>query len=172
GIENLRDIQFISSNVGFACSQNSWVYVTTDGGTTWTKTAGPTGILALYFVNQSVGFAVGPSGLIAKTVNGSGVLAVNEINSGNIPGQFLLEQNYPNPFNPSTNIEYQIPNQTRVSISVYDALGRIVATLVNDVKEAGVHTVPFNGSGLASGMYLYRLTAGGMSEMKRMMLVK
>lgn len=172
GIENLRDIQFLSSNVGYACSQNSSVYVTTDGGTTWTKTAGPTGILALYFVNQNVGFAVGPSGLIAKTVNGSGVLAVNEKKSGNIPGLFLLEQNYPNPFNPTTEVKYQLPTSGLVTLRIFDMVGKEVATLVNEEQKAGLYSVKFNGGNLSSGVYFYRLQSGSINETKRMVLLK
>ena len=91
-----------------------------------------------------------------------------------LPGRFSLAQNYPNPFNPSTTIQYSIPVGTydRTSLRVYDVLGREVATLVNEVKQAGRYTVQFDGSGLASGVYMYRLQAGNFVEVKKLVLVR
>ncbi|NUN10963.1 MAG: T9SS type A sorting domain-containing protein, partial [Ignavibacteriaceae bacterium] len=77
-----------------------------------------------------------------------------------IPAVFNLLQNYPNPFNPSTQIVYQIPKESEVTLKVYDLLGREVATLVNEKREAGEYTVTFEGKKLASGIYLYELRAG------------
>ena len=83
-----------------------------------------------------------------------------------------LDQNYPNPFNPSTVITFSLPTSENVSLKVYDILGREVSTLVNKWMRAGNHTVSFNGSKLSSGMYVYRLTTGGMSLVKKMLLQK
>jgi hypothetical protein len=90
------------------------------------------------------------------------------------PTRFALKQNYPNPFNPSTTIRYAIPEGTRqsVSLQVFDVLGRLVATLVDDLKPAGVHAVQFDGSGLASGVYFYRLRAGDFVATNRLVLQK
>lgn len=85
---------------------------------------------------------------------------------------FSISQNYPNPFNPSTTIHYSLPQPGIVRLTVYDLVGREVTTLVNEQKEAGHYTVDFNGEGLASGMYLYRLSAGPYTQIKRMMLAK
>ena len=76
-----------------------------------------------------------------------------------LPEEFYLSQNYPNPFNPSTNIKYAIGSRQYVSLVVYDVLGNEVAVLVNEEMLAGEHEVKFNGSGLASGVYVYRITA-------------
>jgi len=89
-----------------------------------------------------------------------------------LPEHFALEQNYPNPFNPTTDIQYTIVNRQLTNVKVYDLLGREVATLVNEVKEPGTYTVEFNGSNLASGLYLYRLTAGRFVETRKMILVR
>jgi hypothetical protein len=101
-----------------------------------------------------------------------------------IPFVFFLKQNYPNPFNPSTTIEYTIqaslnPSKggTYVQLSVYDILGREVATLVNEVKPAGSYSVTFNvgtlhGASLPSGIYFYQLHAGDYTETKKMVLMK
>lgn len=86
--------------------------------------------------------------------------------------QFELNQNYPNPFNPTTNITYQVPKQSRVTLKVYNVLGQLVATLVNGVRAKGQYTVTFNGSGLASGVYIYRLTAGSFTQTRQFMLIK
>lgn len=85
---------------------------------------------------------------------------------------FSLDQNYPNPFNPSTTISYSVAERSNVSIKVYDMLGKEVATVVNSVVEAGNHNVSFNASNLASGMYVYTITAGNFTSSKKMMLLK
>ncbi len=89
-----------------------------------------------------------------------------------VPSGFTLEQNYPNPFNPVTNIEFRIPNAGHVSLKVYDLLGRKVATLVDELQAPGVHTVQFNGSTLASGVYSYRLETSGFSATRKLVLVR
>jgi len=88
------------------------------------------------------------------------------------PREFALNQNYPNPFNPTTNIQYDIPNDVFVNIKVYDMLGREVAELVNEVKNAGRYIVGFNGSNLASGIYYYKIKAGSFEQTRRMVLIK
>jgi hypothetical protein len=85
---------------------------------------------------------------------------------------YKLEQNYPNPFNPSTRIIYQVAAATNVKLEVFDMLGRKVATLVNERKEAGEYSVNFNASGLSSGVYFYRLQTDKFTQTKKLMLVK
>lgn len=92
--------------------------------------------------------------------------------SSEFPEKFNLEQNYPNPFNPTTKIRYSIPSSIFTSLKVYDLLGNEVATLVNEEKPIGSYEVNFNASTLSSGVYLYRLTAGSFTEMKKMILMK
>ncbi len=89
-----------------------------------------------------------------------------------VPSVYELSQNYPNPFNPGTKINYQIPTDGRVNISVFDNSGREVANLVNEFKTAGYYTADFNASSLSSGVYFYRITSGNFSAVKKMMLVK
>lgn len=88
------------------------------------------------------------------------------------PLVFALNQNYPNPFNPSTAITYSVPTTGRVSLNVYTITGQLVTTLVDDVMAPGVHTVTFDASRMASGVYIYRLVADGFTQTHKMTLVK
>jgi GH35 family endo-1,4-beta-xylanase len=85
---------------------------------------------------------------------------------------FTLSQNYPNPFNPTTRIEYSIPLHGYVTLKVYNLLGDEVATLFDGVQQAGNFAVTFNGTGLASGVYFYRMNAGNFVETKRLILLR
>ena len=91
---------------------------------------------------------------------------------GQVPTVFDLQQNYPNPFNPTTNIQYDIPNDVFVSIKIYDMLGREVSELVNEFKNAGRYIEGFNGSKLSSGIYYYKIKAGSFEQTRRMVLIK
>lgn len=89
-----------------------------------------------------------------------------------VPAKFELSQNFPNPFNPATMISYQMPVSGFVSLNIYDITGKVVAELVNEVKDAGYYTVKFDASKLSSGMYFYKIQAGEFTSIKKMMLVK
>jgi len=89
-----------------------------------------------------------------------------------LPLDYSLSQNYPNPFNPSTTIQYQLPQSGKVTLNVYDILGREVAFLVNDFKPAGSYSVTFNASALPTGIYIYKLEAAPFSQTKKMLLLK
>lgn len=89
------------------------------------------------------------------------------------PQTYILSQNYPNPFNPTTVIRYELPQNSEVTLQVFDMLGRQVATLANGSMPAGTHEVQFDATGLSSGVYLYRLqTSSGVTITNKMMLVK
>jgi len=89
-----------------------------------------------------------------------------------MPEKFALRQNYPNPFNAETSISYELPNLGHVRIEVYDILGRLVATLVDSDEAAGRHSVVWDASRQSSGVYLYKITAGDYSDIKKMTLLK
>ena len=99
---------------------------------------------------------------------------ITPVNGGQtgLPKSFSLGQNFPNPFNPTTEINYRLAAAGRVALKVYDVLGRTVATLVDEREEAGKYSVTFNASSLPSGVYIYRLTDGSYSKIKKMMLLK
>lgn len=93
-------------------------------------------------------------------------------NVDELPVNFSLEQNYPNPFNPSTVISFSIPNSSKVTLKVFDVLGREVAVLMNEEKPAGFYTVNFNGDKLACGVYIYSLQASRKIMARKMLLLK
>ena len=98
---------------------------------------------------------------------------LNEKNVVELPKEFSLSQNYPNPFNPITRINYEIPNDSKVKLIVYDILGREVKKLVYDeLKKAGRYVIDFDGTNLASGVYFYRIEAGDFVQSKKMILIK
>ena len=99
----------------------------------------------------------------------TGVLGVG---ADKAPLTFELGQNYPNPFNPTTSIQYQLPHESFVHLSIYNMLGKEVRTLVNETEEPGYKSVELDGSNLTSGMYFYRITAGNFTEVKKMILIK
>jgi GH35 family endo-1,4-beta-xylanase len=100
--------------------------------------------------------------------NPTGIKQTAEI----IPSEFKLEQNYPNPFNPTTNISYSILNATKVTLKIFDVLGREIKTLVNSEQRPGRYTVTFDGKDLSSGIYFYKLNAGNFIATKKLMLIK
>jgi hypothetical protein len=109
-----------------------------------------------------------------KQIDNDGTFEYSKIVEADLgtPKTFELSRNYPNPFNPSTTIRYSLPKAGNVKLTVYNILGQEVVTLVNEFKEAGVHTVNFNASELNSGLYIYKLHAGSFNQTRKMMLIK
>lgn len=105
-------------------------------------------------------------------VNESNKMKLDDLFLFSQPNEFALSQNYPNPFNPSTNIQYSLPEKSKVDLAIFNMLGQRVAQLVNNTLEAGNYTATWNAGSLSSGVYIYRLTAGDKSLTKRMMLIK
>ena len=89
-----------------------------------------------------------------------------------MPGQYSLKQNYPNPFNPSTTIEFALPGAGFVTLTVHNLIGQEVATIVSGERAAGTFTATWDASGLPSGVYFYRLTAGEYIQTKKMVLLQ
>jgi hypothetical protein len=122
-----------------------------------------------YLALQS-GTLEGTSSTVAAKIADGGATGVQA--EMEVPGQYVLESNYPNPFNPQTTIQYALPEAATVKLTVFDTLGRRVATLVEAAQAAGQYETTFDASNLPSGVYLYRLEAGSFVQMKTMLLVK
>jgi hypothetical protein len=98
--------------------------------------------------------------------------SVGELPSNNVPHTYLLGQNYPNPFNPTTTISYQLPVNSVVTLKVYDVLGREVETLFTGPRTAGTYSANFDGSRMASGVYIYQMRADNFVDAKKLLLLK
>ncbi len=126
------------------------------------------------------------NGYDLEIVNGVGWLLCEKVYRNTKPNQitsfndamdlelnsFQLYQNYPNPFNPTTNIKYQIPNTTFVTIKVFDILGKEITTLVNEEKVTGIYEIDFDATFLPSGVYFYNLFTESQSISRKMILVR
>jgi len=156
----------------FAGAIGEGLLVSTDNGATWR--AANTGLTD----SNVVSLVISGANLFAGTGHGvwrrpiSELTSVAEKPSVQIPQQYSLFQNYPNPFNPTTVISYQLPVNTLVTLKVYDELGRLIKTLLEDRQTAGKHSVFFNASNLSSGVYFYRLAAGSFVNTKKLMVIK
>lgn len=117
------------------------------------------------------GYAQG-SGSDIFIVKYSPLIGINQVSS-EIPTHYRLQQNYPNPFNPSTQIKFNLPQNTFVTIKVFNALGQVVAVLLNnEYKDAGSYSAMFDGTNFASGIYFYSIEAGTYKDIKKMVLIK
>jgi hypothetical protein len=122
-----------------------------------------------YWMNTSVnGLWVNIDDIFVGNRNPIGIQPI----SNEVPKKFELKQNYPNPFNPVTNIEFSIPKSNFVNLVIFNSIGQEVATLVNQDMKPGSYRYDFNASGLPSGSYFYRLTAGDFVQTNKMILVK
>jgi photosystem II stability/assembly factor-like uncharacterized protein len=172
GFASIRAFDYRPGNYDLlAVGSGGKIYNSIDNGYSWTSVTDPNAnnLRGIGFLpNSNISWIVGDNGTILKWDENA--TAVND--KGAIPGKYGLQQNFPNPFNPTTTIRYSVPKESKVSLSVYDALGRQVATLVNDVKSAGEHQATFNASNLSSGVYFYRLKADGFTDFKKLVLMK
>lgn len=150
---------------------SSWlndIYASSDLGDTWTNLGlGGYGVSALYPGNDGIVMVATRSGQILTNQSG-----VSDIRGSVSPVDFNLEQNYPNPFNPETKISFSLPSQENVVIKLYNMAGQEISTLVNSRMDAGKHSLTLNAEGLASGIYLYRMTAGSFTSTKKLSILK
>ena len=109
---------------------------------------------------------------IYRKISNANVVGIS--NTGIQVSDFSLQQNYPNPFNPTTNIKFSLPENSFVSLKVFDVNGREVADVINEKRNAGIYEISFDANkyGLSSGMYYYTLTSGSFKESKKMILIK
>jgi hypothetical protein len=143
---------------------SNFIYVTSD--------VPDKAIIAATIVNTNSGTGHPGSFFLLDDLNLSGT-ATSVDNEKMIPAEFSLEQNFPNPFNPSTKIVYNLPENSFVSLKIFNAIGMEVATLVNSVTPAGSHEILFDAQGYNSGVYFYTLKTGNnFVQTKKMILMK
>jgi hypothetical protein len=102
----------------------------------------------------------------------TGVISGIKQNNYFIPANYKLFQNYPNPFNPSTTISFSIAKQEHINLKIYNILGEVVTTLVNEVRGPGNYSIRFDSHGLSSGIYFYELTTSSFRDVKKMIILK
>jgi hypothetical protein len=105
-------------------------------------------------------------------LGGSATTGVDQTPVSTLPSKVSLQQNYPNPFNPSTTIQFGLPNESHVSLNIYNILGQEVAALINENRIAGQYSVIWNAQSLPSGVYFYRLQVGNSVETKKLLLLR
>jgi len=145
---------------------SAWRSATTTGTS---PNFGVTGVMGEYASGEMSGVNYS---MLFGTENLIGVIVSANEEHPLIPLSTDLFQNYPNPFNPVTTIKFTLKNVSRVELVVYDMLGAEVQRLVDEEKPAGEYKIPFNGTGLASGVYIYRLVAGDFVSVKKLVLLK
>ena len=177
-IEHLRSIDAYG-NIVTICGDNGKILTSADGGVTFLDQ--PNGdnrhLYGVSLRESSVGVVVGEIGsagsgaLLYTSMNGM-VVGISQ-NGSEIPGVFTLSQNYPNPFNPVTNIEFTVPELSKVSLIVYDITGKEVKRLIdNEMKAASKYTVQFNAGNLTTGVYFYSLISSNFKKTKKLILLK
>ena len=179
-IDSLRGWVAAYNNTGGGNNGLGYIYKTTNGGDSWvqewvTPLVG-TDLSDLRLQNNSTLWCVGNNSIIAKYD-----IPVGIKNISGIVTDFQLYQNYPNPFNPFTRIKFNIAPLLRgvgeargvyTQLKVYDITGKEIITLVNEQLQSGSYEVTFDGSNLSSGIYYYKLESNGLTNIKKMMLIK
>jgi photosystem II stability/assembly factor-like uncharacterized protein len=147
------------------------VFISTNNGSTWDKIYWPT--------SYATSFALSGQNIFAGTYQNSvwkntvsALITDVPLQSEDMPHSFSLEQNYPNPFNPSTVIRFNIPLRSYVTLTIYDMLGRSVATLISGDLPEGEHSHTWNAAAYPSGMYFCQLRAGTFTEIRKLVLAK
>jgi hypothetical protein len=166
---------FAASGVNLFAATIGGVYLTTNSGTKWTAINegmpqtlfGITGLVATY--TDVYALRWGDSSVWRRSI--SDFTSVQQLPSA-APVHFNLSQNYPNPFNPSTTIEFSVPQAALVTLRVFNVLGSVVGTLVNEELQAGSYRTTWEASGFSSGVYFYRMEAGWFVETKKLMLLR
>jgi len=173
----INDIKFLNNNTAYAVGSGGELFITHNAGDTWVKEQSKSGniIRSFSIVSPSKLMLFGEQGNMLKytpdlTSTGNGT-------NSEVPSRYSLEQNFPNPFNPSTNVKFSIPANGIVKLTVFDITGREVKVLANEKMNTGSYEINFNGTGISSGVYFYRLDVTGkdglsFSDTKKMILVK
>ena len=182
---NFNDIVFFDALSGTIAADDGLILFTTDGGQSWYP--GETSSIrsgfdfySVAFSSPTNGISIGSNGVDVYSTDGGQTWSetpgsMNTVLNRETP-KFSLGQNYPNPFNPATKIDFVMPSDGNVSLKVYDITGKEVITLAEGYRSQGSYSVSFNGSGLSSGVYIYKLTVNSgisnITQVKKMILTK
>jgi photosystem II stability/assembly factor-like uncharacterized protein len=176
---NLNDVVFFSSTDGIIAGDDGLILKTVDGGYSWTPSVTPFvgnqyDFFSVAFEDINYGISIGNEGVDVYTSDGGNTWnmtpPIKDLAGFDGSRSIQLKQNYPNPFNPSTVISFQLPKNANVTLKIYDIIGKEVACLVNGHLLAGSHSVNFNASGLASGVYFYKINiSDGVENNSRIM---
>jgi hypothetical protein len=165
-------------------ASSAWIVIKASYLTSIANSAGISGTTITNIIGNGNNVYYKPSATVNSYLGGKTYTLVNsgyllpegssdvEEESSSVPAGWSLKQNYPNPFNPSTTISYQTPTAGHVILQVFDALGREVASLVNEEKQAGTYNIIFNAQNLPSGIYIYRITGINFAQSKKMFFIK
>ena len=171
--EEYLNIEFLDVNTGYIAERRGALIKTTNGGQSWEQQISDERFFfrSVSFTDYNTGYLFGNEGTILKTTTG-GTIGITNI-SLETPSSFRLHQNYPNPFNPTTKIRFHVPNNKEfIKLVIYDITGREIVRLVNQELSPGIYEYDFDGKGLSSGIYFYKLEAGDFIETRKMVLVK
>ena len=178
-VAKYSNMQSQLNSISFPDSLNGWVVgqdkilKTTNGGRRWTEQPWPPPsgyLLAVHSPDKNHCYAIGAP-VFLKTVDGGGVTSVSTP-PGDHPEGFTLYQNYPNPFNPTTSIDFELSHPSFTTLKVLDPVGRLVATLLEGEMTAGRHSIRWNATPFASGLYFYSLRSGSFWSVKKLILQK
>jgi len=173
GLTNTNVMCLANSDTNlFAGTYGGGVFLSSDNGTSWTtKSTGLTETRVMSLISYGESLFAGMVVNVWRRPLSEMITSVRDV-TVQMPSEMRLDQNYPNPFNPSTTIRYALPMRTHVTLTVFNTLGQQVVTLVNESQDAGYHDVRFDGSGLASGVYFYRLQVGTYAETKKLLILR
>jgi len=161
---------FLNQSTGYIGGVFGVLKQTTDEGLSWTNVnSGTANAINAMYINGMQMWIMGEGSSILKSTI---VITSERGIVTEIPDKFLLLQNYPNPFNPETNIKFNLPENSYVSLRVYDILGKEVSTVVSGNLNSGSYSYVFNAGSLPSGIYFYKIAAGKYSDVKKMVLLK
>ncbi len=173
GLNNQNVLALALSDTKLFAGTEVGVYYSSNNGTSWSQKNEGFGVIpriySLLIANNYIFVGTNNSSVWRRPL--SDFIGIKNISS-EIPSVYSLSQNYPNPFNPTTNIKFQVKSSGFVKLVVFDILGKEVANLVNEKLSSGTYEAAFDGSNMASGIYLYRLTTGNFVDTKRMILIK
>ena len=172
GLPNTVVSSFVVSGKSIFTSSNQGVFLSTNDGANWNPVnSGLNNTDIRWLTVGGVYLYAGTGADLWRRPLSEMISSVNPVASG-LTHQFLLEQNYPNPFNPTTTIGYSLSSRSHVTMNIFNPLGQKVATLVDETEESGHHSVRFDGSSPASGVYFYRIVAGTFVATKKLLVLR